>query len=211
MTPKPNSNEEKEPRTLKKTILEVHVFCSSSLGLPRALESSTRKAPLWGSKWFKGKLGSLVSGFSLSLSFIYLFIFKDFYFTVRERRGRGKRRVGERVPSKLHTERRAWHKAQISWLWDHDLGGNQELDTNQLSHPGAPGLVSIDWFFSSLRVIFSCCFACLPIFDKVLDINFNIWCWLFLCSYRYSWSFCWDKIKLLCSCVILLSLVFKIC
>lgn len=38
--------EKKEPTTLKKTIIKIQLFCSPSLGLPRALERPTGKASL---------------------------------------------------------------------------------------------------------------------------------------------------------------------
>lgn len=52
----------KEPRTLKKAAIKVQLFCSPSLGLPRAFRKVVN-ASLSGSKWFEGKLDSLVFAF----------------------------------------------------------------------------------------------------------------------------------------------------
>ena len=44
----------------------------------------------------------------------------------------------ESQASCLHCQRRAWRRAQIHELWDHDLSWNQELMLSGLSHRGAP-------------------------------------------------------------------------
>ena len=76
--------------------------------------------PLWSAKLFHNH---------------YLFFFNVYLF-LRERWGHGvAKRGGQRIWSKLYVDSRAWWRAWIHKLWDHDLSRSWTL--NWLSHQGA--------------------------------------------------------------------------
>ena len=58
------------------------------------------------------------------------------------KRDRGRHRIWSRLQA-LSCQHGAWHGARTLELWDHDLSWSQM--PNQLSHPRAPGFLSLGW------------------------------------------------------------------